>query len=581
VISILASEAELPPGRRVWGRENRVLAPGQREALSWLSLARLLGWEAEVRYAKLGECGAQTRCAVVGRDSATVGTEEVDSLHQRLEGEPLLVIAPAAPPGAPLASLAGVHASSAREVEGPLRWHGPGEESEWTAWPRVRVRNLEGSDPGLGAGPQGSRPHEGSDPWRSDPGRWASLGDAPLVVARRVGNGTVATLAAHPVELADAAPSGSGLMRRLLIWGPPGPLAWLDLEGVVVPRMDDPGSASSAHLDGWAHRSLTEDEWSALTADLTEREARITVGYVPGWVDDGEPARGELAVGGETVERVGGRVHPAPLVVYEPASGDAAQDRPAELRGIERLRAAGAGELELHGYTHVRPPLEDWARAPDRHERIDWYRELEDLEAPAAGVGDPVALGLGLFRRHLGARPVALCCPGNACSPAAAESARDAGLALISAESLAIRDGERLVWCDHVRSLYADGAAGPWLQSGGPVVASLHDRDLVLEGTRWLGERLDEWLAHGARRVRDLRELAATLDRRVRVGAREGALELDVRADVGIPLPRDLPLAARGEAGPAGAIRVLVDERESEPRLKRADDGAVRVTLGP
>jgi hypothetical protein len=111
VISVLASEAELPPAERVWGRENRVLPAREREGAGWLSLARLLGWEAEVRYRDLGGCGADVRCAVIGRDPSTVGSEEVDALGQRLEREPLLVITGAAEPDTPLATLAGVQAT--------------------------------------------------------------------------------------------------------------------------------------------------------------------------------------------------------------------------------------------------------------------------------------------------------------------------------------------------------------------------------------------------------------------------------------------------------------------------------------
>lgn len=539
MISILASEGELPPGTRVWGRENRVLPAGEREAIGWLSLARLLGWEAEVRYERLGDCGPEAGCAVVARDPASLGAEEVAGLRARLDREPLLLIAPAAAPGAPLAELAGAHATGARRIAEPLRWQGPGPAREWAAWPEVAVKTLEAPSPKV------------SDPLSQaglDSESWATIGEAPLVVARRVGNGVVATLAAHPVELADAAPSGAGLLKWLITRATPEPAAWIELDGCLVVRMDDPGSASSVHLDGWAHRSLTAEEWRAIAGELAAREARMTIGYVPGWVDDGDTARGELAVAGEAVERAAGRVHPSPLVTYAPRAGEARQDNPAGLRGIEELRRAGVGEVELHGYTHVRPPLEEWARAGDRHSAGDWYRELEELE-PRPGDPGPVARGLALFERHLGARPVALCCPGHACSPAAAESAAELGLELVAAESLAVRDAERLVWCDQVRNPYLDGAAGPWLESGGPVIACLHDRDLVLEGTVWLAERLDDWAARGAERICDLRELAAMLDHRVAIkpGSAEPAV---ARATPGSPpLPRELPIAVRTAGG--------------------------------
>ena len=219
--------------------------------------------------------------------------------------------------------------------------------------------------------------------------------------------------------------------------------------------------------------------------------------------------------GGEAVERVPGRVHPSPLVTYDAAATP--QDNPAGLRGLEAMRESGTVELELHGHTHLRPiyegeggPYAAWAAAPNRHEGVGWYRELEGLEPPPGEPG-PVAHGFEAFAEHLGAPPTALCCPGHACSPAAATSAAGVGLGLIAAETLAIRHDGRLAWCDHISNPYADGAAGPWLESGLPVVTCLHDRDLVLGGTGWLAERLDEWRAHGATRFASLGDLAAVL----------------------------------------------------------------------
>jgi hypothetical protein len=318
-----------------------------------------------------------------------------------------------------------------------------------------------------------------------------------------------------PADLIDAAPSGSGLLKRLLTHAVPDAPEWLDLEGWVIPRLADPGSSSNAHVDGWAHPSLGEEAWRALGDDLVARGARISVAYVPGWVDDADPERGELRVDGEPVERVPGRVHPSPRVTY--GSAEAPQDNPAGRRGLDALVSAGAARIELCGYTHLRPlygdegsPYAAWASAPNRHESVGWFRELEGLEQPEDGAG-PVASGLELLEAELGAEPAALCCPARACSPAAASAAAAAGLGLIVAETLAIRVGERLAWSDHLAAPYADEAADGWLESGMPVVACLHERDLLLGGPEWLGARLDDWVARGATRITDLRDLAETL----------------------------------------------------------------------
>ena len=517
MIALIADADELPPAARVWGRENRVLPAAEREALCWLTLGRLLGWDVEVAY-DVGEL-ADAPIVIAARD---LTDEESEALEARAEAG-ALVITRAAP-------------GEERTVSGALRWSGPGEARDWEVWPEVSVRGSDPKDPAASK----RRDRSGLTPW-------AWLGDTPLVVARPVGRGHVATLTAHPAELADAAPSGTGLLKHLLTQAAPAPLAWLDLEGWVIVRLDDPGSSSSVHLDDWAHRGLRPEEWAAVTDSLAEREARITIGYVPGWVDDGDPGRGELLVSGEPAERRPGAVHPSPLVSYRSRNGDADHDHPAELAALAALRERGAGSLEPHGYTHVRPVFADgaddpyaaWAAAPDRHTEVSWFRELEGLETPPEG-GDPVLHGPAMLAEHAGADPVALCCPGFACSPAATESAV-ALLRLVSAETLAIRDGERLAWCDHVRNPFIDGAAGPWLEAGVPAVAWLHDRDLVNEGTGWLGERLDEWSAHGARRFADLRELAAALDQRVTFA--DGAARVESRS--GIEPVRELPIATR------------------------------------
>src|SRR5262249_8331846 len=148
----------------------------------------------------------------------------------------------------------------------------------------------------------------------SDTAAWATLDDAPTIVARRVGRGTVATLGFHPSEARDADGTVTALLRHVLIRGAGAPVAWHDLAGPLIVRMDDTGGAQNVPLESWTYPKLGEPAWAHVGAELARRKGRVSIGYVPGWVDDGDPARGTLQISGQRVERVPGRVHPSPLV---------------------------------------------------------------------------------------------------------------------------------------------------------------------------------------------------------------------------------------------------------------------------
>src|SRR3989442_934860 len=112
---------------------------------------------------------------------------------------------------------------------------------------------------------------------------WAALEGAPIVVARSVGRGMVATLAFHPSVARDVDGAVTALLKHLLIWAAQTPVAWIDLEGSLVLRMDDPGGSQNVHLQSWSYPKLREADWAAIAADLKRRQARVGIGYVGGW----------------------------------------------------------------------------------------------------------------------------------------------------------------------------------------------------------------------------------------------------------------------------------------------------------
>lgn len=535
---LIAAEHEVPREGRVWG-SGGWQGPERREGLDWLTLGRLLGWEVTTASAR-GDLRAGAlegrRWIVAALDPDSLGEAAVARLRAALAAQATLLIARAAAPGAPLAALAG----AARRGDGfagrDLVWSGPGEPMQRRTRAPVDAQRLELS-PGCEV--------------------WARLDGAPIAVARPLARGRVVTLGFHPSAARDADPVFSALARRILVWGALGPVAWLDLEAALVLRMDDPGGAQNVHLASWCHPELTEEGWQEIGGVLRRRSARLSIAYVAGFVDDGDAARGELLVGGEPAARRPGAVHPSPRVRYRDLAGHAPgtlHDYESEFRGIQALRADGLAGVELHGYTHMHPDAEAWARAPDRYTEVAWYRELGARARAALAAAPPgrhpLELGAAALERHFGAPPVALVCPGDEWTDEVIERALDLGIELVASYYLGLRDGRRLCWSQHVCAPYLDEADAAWLASELPTVGYFHDRDLALSGPAWLDSSLAAWEAAGVRRFLDLRELAAAL--RLRLSARQlapAALALRTGGDAPARLVRPVPVRLRSGSG--------------------------------
>jgi hypothetical protein len=566
-VLLIAAERELAPAGRVWGTGGWVV-PEDREALDWLALGRLLGWEVAVASAdRAAGALAGRRWIVAALDPDALSEDVVARLGALLREEPALLIARAGAAGGRLAGLAGAARSGERFAARELCWRGPGPPVQQRSRALVECERLSLS-------PEAEV--------------WAELEGAPVAVARAAGRGRVVTLGFHPSAARDADGAFTALAKRILVWGALGPVAWLDLAGALVLRMDDPGGAQNVHSAGWSHPKLAEPAWRSIGASLRRRRARLSIAYVAGWVDDGDPARGALRVDGREVARRPGAVHPSPAVRYEDRAGHAPgtlHDYASEFRGIQQLRAAGLAEVELHGYTHMHPDGAAWASAPDRYEAVAWYRELgaPAREALAATPPErhPLALGLAAFERWFATRPAALVCPGDQWTDEVVERALALGFELVSSYYLGLRDGARLCWAQHVCAPYLDLPDPAWFAGELPVVGTFHDRDLALHGTAWLDAELERWQAAGARCCLDLRELASALRLRLRAfddGA--SGLALRVAEAAQGTLVRPVPIGIRAGAGPLPShLRVILGRGNRSLEVETVAPGVGRVRL--
>jgi hypothetical protein len=403
-----------------------------------------------------------------------------------------------------------------------------------------------------------------------------------------VGQGVIATLGIHPSEARDTDGAATALLKHLLVWGAAAPLAWIELEGCLILRMDDPGGAQNVHSRHWSYPKLGEPAWAAIGAVLKHRDARLSIGYVAGWVDDGDPDRGTLQIAGRTPPRVAGQVYPSPLVTYQDRAGHApgtVNDYQAEYRGIQGLRAQGLADVELHGHTHMHPDAASWAQAPDRYEARSWYRELgSEAEAAIAAGGSadhPLALGLGILHRYFGVRPTTLICPGDEWTNEALERALELGLQVVSSYYLALRHNDRFCWATHVCAPYLNEPQTAWFDSGLPVVGYFHDREPALEGEGWVSQWLDRWQEAGARQFVDFRAFAAAVACRFQLAERAGSPCLTVRSETGLPLVRPLTIGVRLTRPLPAQIAVVYDDQESMLAVHPLGDEHGQVVLPP
>lgn len=493
---VIAGEAELAADSKIWGTGGW-MEPNQREALDWLTLARMLGWNVIVGREKNGniqaECSARCQWIVIACDPNNLIQESAASMALLLDRFPILLVARAASSGTPWADLAGVARSTEIFTGRNLSWAGPGTERSWHCRKEIHCHSVKISP---------------------DATTWAMLDGAPLIAIRRRGPGSIATLAFHPSEARDAVGAATALLKHLLIGATSAPAPCLDLEHTMILRMDDPGSSENVHHGIYSHAKLDEDEWVSIGKELRSRNARLSIGYVCGWVDDGDDTHSELLIAGKPAPRIPGAVYPSPLVSYRDSSGRI-HDYQSEYRGIRALQEAGLAEVELHGYTHIHPDRDEWLRASDRFEAERWFRELGRAAEPKLASlppsKHPLTRGTEAIREFFESTPTTLICPGEEFTNHTLEFALRLGLQLVGSYYLAFREGDRFCWAQHVCAPYLDEPDPAWFDSGLPVVGYFHDFDLRRNGRAWFGDCLDAWIRAGVRQFITYGDLARML----------------------------------------------------------------------
>jgi hypothetical protein len=568
-VLVIASDQEFKSAGRIWGTGGW-LEPQKREALDWFTLIRLMGWQAVLGKSDLDELGCELTnnysWIVIACDPEFIKEDTVNRLESKLFDKPFAVLTRATVPGTPLLRLTGT-ARKTEKVSGNLfHWCGPGAQQNWKTHSIVDTCKLEVS---------------------KENETWITLNGYPVVTARRLGRGIIVSLAFHPSEARDLNGSLTALLRHLLIWGLNRPVAWIDMDGVMILRMDDPGAAQNVHKKNWSYPELGKVAWSAISDELRQHKARISIGYSCGWIDDGDEQRGQLTVGGSTPSRIPGQVYPSPEVQYYDLSGHLPgtfHDFKGEYEGIQQLRAMGLGDVELHGYTHMYPNGATWSQATDRYENTNWYREL-GVAAKAATSKlsldeQPLVQGIKGLHKYFQVHPTTLIPPGDQWTNEVLELALDTDIQFVDSYYLAIRDKDRFCWTTHVCSPYLNEPDESWFTSGLPVVGYFHDREPALYGAEWIGKCLDLWCEAGAKQFIDFRELAAAMTKMFYLYHDSKGLRLFVTSNISIPLVRPLKIMIRMPNGKLPKLLcVVIDGVETMLQVCELNNGLGSITL--
>ncbi len=380
-------------------------------------------------------------------------------------------------------------------------------------------------------------------------------------------------------------------------------MVWASVAGVAVLRMDDAlFNGSSFQEDprwpGGLYPRLDEAAWARIHAVLARHGAKMSVGVVTGYVDDGDAARGTLHRRGRVVSaRRCGEVYESREMLYVDRGGPRPgrrYDYESEYRGLLLGVRGGSLDPEIHGWSHVSLDREGWCRAADRYTNFDWLMELAPRQGrPATAEDQRRILGEGTRRivAWFGVPPSSLIPPSHGSDEGTEVVARDFGLRLVDGPFLSLLRPDRVIQNGKIKAFWAhwqgDGVTDTPLRAGFPVVVGLHDRELVRRGAEWFEGFLGRWRALGVRRFVTLRELAAHLGAGLAATLESDRLtvivepaRLSLPGVAGAPAGLDIPLSLRVRI-PAGRTvgEVLVNDAPwSDYRVEAPD---VELTLPP
>ena len=543
--------------------------PEEREVVDWMTLIRFMGWNVEIVSPSKFEKGIiedqNVKWVILTGIAEGYDTRFMRDLLFILQSKPILFISQAAVSKSSFANLIGVFTTDTNIDGQELQWVGKGVQKSWKCHTVIQLGAIQ---------------------FATGHTVICKLDGYPVITSQKIGNAKIISIGFHSSAARDLDGVFTALLKHLLIYESLTPVAWYKWDNTVILRMDDPGSLEVVYNEAYQNTKLAEEDWCIIGEELKKRKARMSLGYVSGWVDDGNTERGELRVAGETPARIRGAVYPSPKVRYEKKNNinsNIVYNYESEFKGVQNLRKEGLVEVELHGYTHLHPDRQKWAEAKDRYSNTFWYREFGETAVAffksLPVLEQPFYLGINTLKEYFNIAPSTLICPGDEFTNHVLEQVLESELLMVSSYYLAIKIGKQLCWAQHICAPYLNEADAKWFKSELPVVGYFHDFDISINGVSWFSDCLNKWEEAGAVYLKDFREVAGPLSNFLSLYSINGDFELSVVPNNNFDFITPTRIGLFFPEGAPNKVRVKICDNEKMITIDKHANLEISVTI--
>ena len=210
-------------------------------------------------------------------------------------------------------------------------------------------------------------------------------GLSPVVITKRYGNATNYYFAIEQNGFLEDFNVMHDLVRNSIIENSGHGMAFFNLNGNILLRMDDPGASIKIYSDYCHYPELNGSDWKNILAILNKYNITLNIGYNSGWVDDGNITRGILYINKTRVDdknRVCGKIYDSRDVFYIGKEGwlpGKKWDYTNEYKYLLDASIKNLVDIAAHGYTHITPNLILWCNSTKYFSNW-WKVELGDME---------------------------------------------------------------------------------------------------------------------------------------------------------------------------------------------------------